>query len=1030
MLAMRFATVIAIRVSRSELYGRRMAAFFFNCTGFNCVLGVYRLKNETDADVMGLASARDLTTKQDDELMLVCDELFSALTSDAHINQSAGVVRRPDTEGDGQERERFFKRMRQRPKTFAHQAVLRAGKKSALSVGVDGRVYVGFDSEWEEVSKGKNRILSVQFFVVGPTGETFSKVIHVVGIHNDGARPRLGQTIYDLLEEAWDLGVIEAWPADVVLCGFFTRADITVFLDFKDFRSGLMGVGGTLATVGDPFSLELPMAEQRQQELKSRYSYVLGPKYDPKLLRVQLVDASRLAPPGKSLAYLGKMLGLPKIELPAGYGKKDMAAFQRKERQKFEAYGVRDAEIAVKYVLWVVWFSTRYLGLDMSHLSATASGIAVRVAEACVRGNGVSLNVALNFEDTRVTRWDNKKNRAIAQKQRAPTAIRRWLESFLADAYSGGRNECYVYGPTAVRKFFDPDLSGAYLTGLVYLFTLDYDRARQSSNIEDYMGHVAGFAQVEFEFPVDTGFPCLPVSVDGRGLLFPLKGLSICTAPEIELARQMGAHVVIKFGYVIPWMAREEVFARSSASASTRESKKISLNMSPESTGAERGAECNDAVEDEGNSVQTQSEGDIGYRLFESFAVRIRELRKPYQRKTLPFEFVKLLGNSLYGKTGQGYKGKRAFGPREMGSVVVGQSRVSDVAVAALVCGFIRAVIGEILWKLPAESTVVSATTDGFLVDQPIDALDLSGIACQRFQSLVDRVSPGSHMLENKHQVMQLFAGRTRLQFTTLADGGHPTVTAKGGVKPGPLVEDENAYMLDLVLNRQPGQKLEYESFISMRDQLTLGYDLQMERHEVTLNMEYDFKRRPVSNSVRMVEIAGSSVSHLAFDTEPYSTVDEAIWDRLIFDQWRKSNCLKTIDDFRNWESFRLFNMGKQKRANSAPINGGVVKSARSATGRKNATKSGYVGIAKRVFLAAYQKRMWGLEGADMSQRDLSTWLTEMGYKTSVTAVKNGTGDQPAEHVVPGDADVLKFLEVLKQRFPGLEVERFLISED
>lgn len=978
---------------------------------------------------MGLASARDPKgSKPDDEFMLFCDRMFANLTDNARINPTASKVQGPRMQGGEQERERFFKRRQQSPTAFVRQAALPAGKKSTLSVGLGGRVFIGFDCEWEQVRKGRNRILSVQFFVVGPTGETFGKVIHVAGVHSDGERPRLADAINDLLEEALDLEVIEERPADVVLCGFFTRADITVFSDFKDFRSGLKGVGGTLATVGDPFALKLPMAEQRQQDFKNRYSYVLGPKFDPTLLSVQLVDASRLAPPGKSLAYLGKILGLRKIDLPDGYDKSDMAAFQRNEPKKFEAYGLRDAEIAVFYVLWVVWFSTRYLGLDMNRLSATASGIAVRVFEACIRADGVSNNVVLNFEDTRRTRWSPTKNRLVVQKARGPTSVRRWLEPFLADSYSGGRNECYVYGPTAIKKFYDPDLSGAYLTGLAYLFALDYDDARQSRDIEDFMGHVAGFAQVEFEFPVDTGFPCLPVSVDGRGLLFPLKGVSICTAPEIELARQMGAHVVIKFGYVIPWMAREEVFARSGASASTSESKKISPSMPSVSAGAERAAECNDALEDEGGSVQ--SEGDIGYRLFESFAVRIRELRKPYQRKTLPFEFVKLLGNSLYGKTGQGYKGKRAFGPREMGSVVVGQSRVSEVAVAALVCGFIRAVIGEVLWKLPAEFTVVSATTDGFLVDQPIDALDLSGVACQRFQSLVDRVSPGSLMLENKHQVMQLFAGRTRLQFTTLADGEYPTVTAKGGVKPGPSVEDENKYMLDLVLNRQPGQKLEYESFISMRDQLTLGYDLQMERREVTLNMEYDFKRRPVSSSVRMVEIAGSSVSHLAFDTEPYSTVDEAIWDRLIFDQWRKSNCLKTIDDFRNWESFRLFNMGKQKRANSAPINGEVVKSARSATGRKNATKGGYVGIAKRVFLAAYQKRMWGLEGADMSQRDLSMWLTEMGYKTSISAVKNGTGDQPAEHVVPGDADVLKFLEVLKQRFPGLEVERFLISED
>ena len=177
------------------------------------------------------------------------------------------------------------------------------------------------------------------------------------------------------------------------------------------------------------------MSENRQQQLKSRYQYVVDPMFDPKLLSIRLVDSSRLAPPGKSLSFLGKVLGLPKIELPEGYDKSDMATFQRKEKAKFEAYGLRDAEIAVTYVLWVVWFSTRHLGLNMERLSATASGLAVRVAEACIRNDGVALNVALNFEERQVTRWDNKANRARVQKKRVAKPIRGWLEAFLADVY-------------------------------------------------------------------------------------------------------------------------------------------------------------------------------------------------------------------------------------------------------------------------------------------------------------------------------------------------------------------------------------------------------------------------------------------------------------------------------------------------------------------------------------------------------------------------------------------------------------------
>ena len=157
-------------------------------------------------------------------------------------------------------------------------------------------------------------------------------------------------------------------------------------------------MGGSLVTVGKAASLDLPIKARREQELKARYQALVGDAFDPKILSVRLVDASRLAPPGKTLASLGDWLGIPKLDLPDGYAKDDMARFQLREREKFEAYGLRDAEIAVMYVLWVVWFSNRHLELDMSHLSATASGLAVRVAEDCIRRDGVSLDVALNYE--------------------------------------------------------------------------------------------------------------------------------------------------------------------------------------------------------------------------------------------------------------------------------------------------------------------------------------------------------------------------------------------------------------------------------------------------------------------------------------------------------------------------------------------------------------------------------------------------------------------------------------------------------
>ncbi|MBV5345205.1 MAG: hypothetical protein JZU63_06595, partial [Rhodoferax sp.] len=80
----------------------------------------------------------------------------------------------------------------------------------------------------------------------------------------------------------------------------------------------------------------------------------------------------------------------------------------------------------------------------------------------------------------------------VTVKNRTPKRIRSWLEPFLADAYVGARNECFVFGPTDVKRFFDPDLAGAYVTGLSYIMALDYVCAVMSKEVSDCRAHVAG----------------------------------------------------------------------------------------------------------------------------------------------------------------------------------------------------------------------------------------------------------------------------------------------------------------------------------------------------------------------------------------------------------------------------------------------------------------------------------------------------------------------------------------------------------
>lgn len=552
------------------------------------------------------------------------------------------------------------------------------------------------------------------------------------------------------------------------------------------------------------------------------------------------------------------------------------------------------------------------------------------------------------------------------------------------------------------------------------------------------------------------------------GFRFPLSGVGIATAPEIELAIEMGAEIEILFGVVIPWMERAEVFSRSQKMLRKKLTKKEE---------AQRLEWAGDALAPvEEMRFPPESHGDTGYRSFESFTIYTRTERLRYVKKSLPNEFMKLIGNSAYGKTGQGFKEKRVFAPKEMRSAKVGRSAISEAAVAALTSGFARAVLGEILWKLLPGTLAVSATTDGLLVD--VEKLDLTGTMCRRFQSLVNRVAPGTGVTELKHLIGQAVAGKTRLQLTGKVVEGQEPVVAKGGIKV--LLDaangdeekekelltpiSQNRFVLDLFINRFPGQVIKRPSSMSSRDQLPNEWDFQVMDRDMRLSMEFDFKRRPVNP--QMIRIESHDVPHLAFSTVPWATVEEGELIRVLFDQWRRGDdkgkpghCLKTMEDWNDWQRFQQLYAGNRLRRQAyqarlemadgsgsvaaattgmLPITGdclsnvdGACKAAsRCTTGVLYATsKGGYLGIAIRSFLSAYVQRACGLSTGLLSQSKLAAWLTEVGYPSKLHDVKNAGRTLFHEHAVPRSPEVLSFFSVMKARFPTLEVDSFFALE-
>lgn len=272
-----------------------------------------------------------------------------------------------------------------------------------------------------------------------------------------------------------------------------------------------------------------------------------------------------------------------------------------------------------------------------------------------------------------------------------------------------------------------------------------------------------------------------------------------------------------------------------------------------------------------------------------------------------------------------------------------------------------------------------------------------------------------TQMLKIKHAAIQVLPMRTRAVATLMIDTKtaekHGVLLAKGSISPPSSVEDRNGYMVDLYAQRQPGQKSMTRPFVSVRDQMIHGLDVVRLERLTTINLEFDFKRRPINP--RMVEYPGGT--HLAFDTKPWPSVMEAELARDLFDEWRKKRCLKTMEDWENWDDFYQSHRALTLRRSSGGKHG------------LNVTKTLSAGILQRVFLRAYVRNAWGLKRT-LSDVELAEQVTECGCLTSVSDVKNAHKGALVPNVVPRTTNSLAMWKKLTRRFPGLSVKHFFFD--
>ena len=390
--------------------------------------------------------------------------------------------------------------------------------------------------------------------------------------------------------------------------------------------------------------------------------------------------------------------------------------------------------------------------------------------------------------------------------------------------------------------------------------------------------------RVRFQFPDDCRYPKLPVRAGTNGLLFPLEGTSYCTGPEIRLALDQGAEIIVERGVIVPWMPG-----------------------SP--------------------------------RPFAGFGRYIGALRKRYPKGSVFELLAKETGNSLYGKLAQGIypdgteardggivpgraaSGKRVFNSRRGSLERIPPSKITQALLAAYVTGLCRAVLGELVARLPAEVTLATATTDGLLVDGGLDRLDTSGPLTRFFAGLRAMLTGDPTVLEVKHEAGRVLVFRTRgtvsVEPGPQGFAGKPILARAGQRLASPPDIDEMpgdtpearrlaAKWAEVRAWAEIYQSRTYETrhrlrhLIAPRRQWLDDSDLVEDPREVRVALDYDLKRMPVK--------VGESEGCLCIEaTRPWRDRAEFRAWRDDLDLWRDRHrrVLRSLDDWRDFCAWR-----------------------------------------------------------------------------------------------------------------------------
>lgn len=678
---------------------------------------------------------------------------------------------------------------------------------------------IGLDAEWVE-RDCRNFVLSFQWCVL-------HKGRKLVGIRfPDGKRPTLATVIQTILSDAKKAGLFRHYPDSVFVVAHYSAAELHLLEDFSALKSEVDLVRKSFITITKPVPCRITDENRNQRTIN-----------------VHFRDTVLLTPGGRSLAALSEIHKIPKIPLPPGRIER-MDILLDEDQELFEKYAIRDAEITATHAKWIADKNRFLTGkLEIPH---TIGGMAQKFCINMWEHTEVDQNTVLGRE----IYYKRGRNGRRAHVKSIDHVDK--FDYLAKQAYHGGRNEAFWFGPTLETDLIDIDLVSAYPMAMSTIGMPQWEESEPITNLDQFRSTDLGFAKVKFRFPESTPFPCLPVRTEFDLLLFPLEGETCATAIELRCAAEMGARIEILDGVRVP---------------------------------------CDPIV-----------------RPFEIVLLKGQLIRRALEEigEKEEARLYKELVNSLYGKTAQGIQKRTVFDSRSGTSKPLPPSKLTQPFLAAHTTGMVRAAVSSAITRIAqAGFRVFSVTTDGILTDAPEEIVSeaFRNPITKELREARERLFHEKSIVETKHRVRQCIIVSPRGTFTSVPGRSGNIILARAGVKtPNSLrnTDEANDWLIHRFFNRKHGETFEFETLRPVRQIYHNDTDLVSVSEEKEMNLEYDMKRHPADPYEG--EIPGHGM-HLAFSTSPWKNVDEFMTARHRTQKWRaRGNVFKSLDDFDSWE--------------------------------------------------------------------------------------------------------------------------------